>query len=250
MVNRKQDQGNSAIEEIKKNTVGADFLWKQCDLVNLAEVRSVSSGIRESLERLDYLVLSAGINANQHGLDDDGIGCIFGFNYLGKYYVVNQLWSTLRKTSLMPGATPPRVVAVSSGLHQGAPLAVKFASLKDINNPNLILWNFMGGEYCHARAVEDAYPGITGQLITYAMKAISRDPEQGSYSTLSALTAPEVEEKQRNGAYLSDPDKLGDESLQANDKGLATEPWELSEELIRSELGENLLESWRNTGVY
>lgn len=110
MVNRKQDQGNAAMEEIKKKNSGADISWKECDLGNLAEVRSVFGKLRESLDRLDYLVLSAGINANQYGLDHDGIERIFAVNYLGQFYAVNQLWATIRKTSLMPGVTCPRVV--------------------------------------------------------------------------------------------------------------------------------------------
>lgn len=137
MVNRKQDEGNSAIKEIKKRNENAEISWKHCDLGNLAEVRSVFGDLRDSLDRLDYLVLSAGINANRYDLDQDGIEKIFGVNYLGQYYVVNQLWATLRRTSLMPGVTGPRVVAVSSSMHLQAPSNVKFSSLDDINNPNL-----------------------------------------------------------------------------------------------------------------
>ena len=60
------------------------------------------------------LILSSGINANQQGLDADGIGerlCRqrdrfalisdrhFGVNALGHYYAINQLYPLLRKTS-------------------------------------------------------------------------------------------------------------------------------------------------------
>lgn len=55
---------------------------------------------------------------------------------------------------------------------------------------------------------KDAYPGVTGQILSYDMKAISRNPEQGSYSTLWALSASEIEENRQNGAYLSDPGKI------------------------------------------
>lgn len=96
---------------------------------------------------------------------------------------------------------------------------------------------------------KDAYPGITGQLITAAMKAVSRDPEQGAYSTLWALTAPEVESKDQNGAYYSDPDKLGSESSQASDRRLGAELWALGEKLVKQKLGDDALESWRNSDV-
>ncbi|KAG8409418.1 hypothetical protein J3459_017521 [Metarhizium acridum] len=96
---------------------------------------------------------------------------------------------------------------------------------------------------------KDAYPGVTGQILSYAMKAISRDPEQGSYSTLWALSSSEIEEKRQNGAYFSDPGKVGDESPQASDAKLGTELWQLSENLVREKLGESALVSWESSGV-
>lgn len=96
---------------------------------------------------------------------------------------------------------------------------------------------------------KDAYPGITGQLIAAAMKTIGRDPEQGSYSTLWALTAPEVEQRDQNGAYFSDPETLGSESSLASDGKLGTELWELSEKFIKDKLGKDALDSWRASGA-
>ncbi|PQK09215.1 hypothetical protein BB8028_0001g12860 [Beauveria bassiana] len=65
------------------------------------------------------------------------------------------------------------------------------------------------------------------------MKTISRGPEQGSYSTLWALTAPEVESKDQNG---DDPDTLGSENSQASD-GRAG----------RGAVGGSLVKSWSST---
>jgi NAD(P)-dependent dehydrogenase (short-subunit alcohol dehydrogenase family) len=296
MVNRKQEQGKSAIENIKNESPGADIDWKECDLGNLSQVKSVFSGLRESLDRLDYLVLSAGFNANQYSLDSDGIERIFGVNYLGQYYVTNQVWPLLRKTSIMPGVTGPRVVTLSSELHRMSPSNLNFGGLSDINDTNidptqlyartklaLILFIKYGllervinpnKDNIYALAVhpgavrkkahvlckaanvyrqvntamqnqwKDAYPGITGQLISYAMQFISRDPEQGSYSTLWALTAPEVEEKHMNGAYFIDPDKQAEPSAQASDPSLGADLWRLSEKLVKEKLGDDALVDW------
>lgn len=56
MVNRKEDQGESAISEIKKQ-VGADaqIEWIGCDLGNLKEVKQVFTKLSEDLERLDLV---------------------------------------------------------------------------------------------------------------------------------------------------------------------------------------------------
>lgn len=137
MVNRKEEQGQDAIKTIRDETPDADVDWKECDLGSLKQVKEVFTGLRESLGRLDFLVLSAGINTNQYGEDADGIDRHFGVNYLGHYYVCNLLWPLLRKTSKTPGAPAPRVVFEASEVHRMAPSNVHFASLEEINNPNL-----------------------------------------------------------------------------------------------------------------
>jgi hypothetical protein len=91
---------------------------------------------------------------------------------------------------------------------------------------------------------KDAYPGFTGHLISYAMKFIGRDVEQGSYSALWALTASEIDEKHTNGAYFVDPGKEGKESSQASDPELGAQLWELGEKLVKEKLGDDALVDW------
>ncbi|RDA89147.1 hypothetical protein CP532_2302 [Ophiocordyceps camponoti-leonardi (nom. inval.)] len=279
MLNRSEDQGQSAIDAIRKESKDADVDWRECDMANLKQVKSVFSSLRESLTRLDYLVLSAGINANQYEVDSDGIERIFAVNYLGQYYVTNQLWPVLRKTASMSGTPSPRIVLVSSELHRACPSDIKFKSLDDINNADLnpavlygrtklaqILFAKYGlidkvikpsNESIYVLSVhpgtvkttiqeqwKEAYPGITGQLLTFTMNMVGRDAEQGAYSTLWALTAPEIEEKKQNGAYFTDPEQLGKESSQACDEQLGNDLWELSQKLIKEKLGDGALVDW------
>jgi hypothetical protein len=89
-----------------------------------------------------------------------------------------------------------------------------------------------------------AYPGITGVLLSWAMKVGGRDIEQGSYSALWALTAPEVITNNMNGYYLIDPGKEGKESAQASDPALADALWKLSEKIVKEKLGEDALVDW------
>jgi NAD(P)-dependent dehydrogenase (short-subunit alcohol dehydrogenase family) len=137
MVNRKEEQGNDAISKIKEESPDAEVDWKECDLGNLGQIRNVFSELRNSLDRLDYLVLSAGINTNTYGEDADGIDRHFGVNYLGQYYATNQLWPLIKKTSRMPGAPRPRIVAESSEMHRTAPSDVRFENLAELNNPDM-----------------------------------------------------------------------------------------------------------------
>ncbi|KUI54963.1 Short-chain dehydrogenase TIC 32, chloroplastic [Cytospora mali] len=283
MVNRKEEQGQDAIKTIKDETPDADVDWKECDLGSLKEVKEVFTGLRKSLGRLDFLVLSAGINTNQYGEDADGIDRHFGVNYLGHYYVCNLLWPLLRKTSKMPDSPAPRVVFEASEVHRMAPNNVHFASLQEINNPKLgptelyartklamiLLAKFgLAGKVIkenndniyalsvHPGAVntamqqqwKEAYPGITGTLLTWAMLAIGRDVKQGSYSALWALTAPEIEEQNQNGWYFNDPGQPGKETSQASDPALGTALWDLSERIIKEKLGDDALTDWNSGG--
>lgn len=150
MVNRKQEQGEDARATIEAESPGAQVEWHECDMGNLAQVRSVFTRLREELlhgkeeeggssGRLDYVVLSAGINANEFGRDHDNIDRHFGVNYLGQFYVVNLLWPLLRKTakSARVPADGPRVVFEASEVYRAAPANVHFASLEEINDESL-----------------------------------------------------------------------------------------------------------------
>lgn len=131
MINRKEEQGDNAISAITAEldaggsdiTAGGKVEWRGCDLGSLKEVQSVFSQLAKDLDRLDLLILSAGINSNQFGLDADGIDRHFGVNALGHYYVMNLLYPLLRKTSKMADTKPHsvRIVFESSEMHRMAP---------------------------------------------------------------------------------------------------------------------------------
>jgi hypothetical protein len=56
MVNRKEEQGQEAIQKIKDEAGNdAKIEWLGCDMGNLKEVKDVFSGIREREERLDLV---------------------------------------------------------------------------------------------------------------------------------------------------------------------------------------------------
>lgn len=280
MVNRKEEQGNEAKSEISSLSEGkASIEWKHCDLGDLKQVRDVFSEIANKEDRLDFLVLAAGINANQYREDHDGIDAHFGVNWLGHFYAVNLLYSLLRKTSKFPNTPAPRIVFESSVMHQFASSDTKFASKEEINDPNhgsvrlygrTKLAIILGAKYGLAQGVikrngdniyalsvhpgtvnttmqqqwEEAYPGITGKIAKYSILAAGRSPEQGSYSALWALFSPKIEEEGWNGYYFDDQDKPDTESEQARDPKLAESLWSLSTSLIEEVVGEDALKPW------
>ncbi|PHH59067.1 hypothetical protein CDD81_3832 [Ophiocordyceps australis] len=280
IVNKNEGSSKEAISKIRQEVPDADVDFKVCNLGNLGQVKTVFSSLRESLERLDFVVLSAGINANQYALDDDGIESVFGINYLGHYYALNQLWPLLRKTSLKPGVPAPRIVCITSELHKAAPSGIKFQSLEEINDSSmgpaalygrskvalLLLLKYGLLERVikptsdsimvlsvHPGAVntdmqkqwKDAYPGLTGKLISWAMQSISRDAKQGSYGAIWALTTPESDTKLENGGYYVDPATTGSLSTQASDPTLGGNLWELSAKIVRDKVGTDALMDWK-----
>ncbi|BCS17308.1 short chain dehydrogenase/reductase family protein [Aspergillus puulaauensis] len=280
MVNRKEEQGEAAIDKIKEESdQKAQIEWVECDLGNLNQVKDVFTGICKSEERLDLLILSAGINANKYGETADGYERIFQVNWLGQFYVVNLLYPLLRKTSQMTDTPAPRIVFEGSEVHRATTSSTKFASKEEINDPSkdptqlyarTKLAIILGVKYglldrvirpngdrvfalvVHPGAVntamqeqwKEAYPGLLGKLLTTAMTAISRSPEQGSFSALYAATSPEVEEKGWNGYYFTDPGQPGKETAQASHSGLGSALWDLSHKMIRGKVGDGGMVDW------
>ncbi|BAE63496.1 hypothetical protein BDV35DRAFT_347913 [Aspergillus flavus] len=283
MVNRKEEQGQAAIDKIKEEA-GADakIEWVPCDMGNLAQIKEVFTGIREREERLDLLILSAGINANQYGETHDKIDRHFQVNWLGQFYVCNLLFPLIRKTSKLPDTPAPRIVWETSEQHRAAPKVVHFGSLDEINNPaidNTELYGrsklaiILGVKYgfldrvikpnedniyvlsVHPGAVnttmqqqwKDAYPGLLGKVLTTAMLAIGRDVEQGAFSALWAATSPEIEEKSWNGYYFSDSAQPGKETSQASDPTLGASLWDLSHRIIQDKVGKDAIVDWNSS---
>ncbi|KAL3447181.1 hypothetical protein BJX65DRAFT_295845 [Aspergillus insuetus] len=258
MTSRKEEQGDAAIKQIKEESGHkAKIEWVHCDNGNFNGIKSVFSGIREREQRLDLLILDAGINANQYATTHDGIKRLFQVNWLGNFYIMNQLYPLLRKTAKKPNIPAPRIVFESSEMHRTAMPWTKFASAEEINDPSkdgtqlyarTKLAIILGVKYglldrvirpnedeiyalsVHPGAVnttmqnqwKDAYPGLLGKLITTVMTTFSRSPEQGSFSAFYAATSPEIEEKGWNGYYFTDTGQPGKESMIASDLELGS----------------------------
>lgn len=138
MVNRKEDQGQDAIDKIKQEAgPTAQIEWMECDMGNFQQIKDTFTSLREREVRLDLLILSAGINVNQYGETHDKIDRHFQVNWLGQFYVCNLLYPLLRKTSKLPETPAPRIVWETSEQHRMAPSVVHFGSMEEINDPEV-----------------------------------------------------------------------------------------------------------------
>ncbi|BDD60434.1 hypothetical protein MAP00_005562 [Monascus purpureus] len=272
--------GPQAIEKLK-NEFGQDtnVEWCPCNVGCLKNIQQVFSGIAEREERLDILILSAGINSSPFELSVDGIERLFGCNWIGQSYIINLLYPLMRKTSKLPNAPAPRIVLEASDMHKMAPADVKFQSLEEINNDKLSpiqlyarskLAMILGVRYgihkkiikankdniyviaVHPGAVmtdmqyqyQEAYPGLFGKILTLINLGISKTPEQGATSALFAAMSPDIEKKDLNGAYIDDWSELASPSEMAMNEELGNNLWDLSESLIKRSVGPNALQNW------
>lgn len=60
MVNRKEEQGEEAIQNIKKEAPDAKVEWLPCDMGSLREVKDVFTKLRDRESRLDLVSFKPG----------------------------------------------------------------------------------------------------------------------------------------------------------------------------------------------
>jgi len=284
LLSRRSENAEEAIAKIKSdadpNGPIVDVTFTPCDLGSLETVKQVADRIREQEQRLDLLILDAGVGVNKYDVSADGIDRHFAVNHLGHYYLTNRVLPLLRRTAELPGAPAPRIVVVSSELHRALATTVKFASLDEINTDlganglyaRSKLANILFVKYglvervlrptgsrivaiaTHPGAVhttqqdqfKDTFGTIVGTMMKHLTIPFMRNPEQGSLSTLWAATSEEIDEDPAkwNGHYITDPGQLSEESRAAQSSELGKNLWGISELLVRNKIGSDALLPW------
>ncbi|KAK8062657.1 dehydrogenase reductase SDR member 13 [Apiospora hydei] len=111
------------------NATHTEFRFLGLDLGSLKSVRACAAHFIAREERLDILILNAGIIRVAPGTTSDGYEAHFGINYLGHALLARLLVPTLVRTAEQQSDT--RVVVVSSEGHSVAPKGgVQFDALK------------------------------------------------------------------------------------------------------------------------
>jgi NAD(P)-dependent dehydrogenase (short-subunit alcohol dehydrogenase family) len=114
LTGRDSRKGQSALEKISRDVIGAKLSYENLDLARLASIAHFAQhmGARQSL---DLLINNAGVMAlPRRQITADGFEMQFGTNYLGHFALTVRLMPLLRR------AAAPRVVCVSSLAHRTA----------------------------------------------------------------------------------------------------------------------------------
>lgn len=129
---RNTEKAKAAVDEIQKQLPKpANIKLLEMDLASIESVKKAASAFSAESDRLDILMLNAGIMAAPPGLTKDGYELQWGTNYVGHALLAKLLHPVLEKTAAIPDADV-RVIMLSSHGHMYAPKpeGIKFDSLR------------------------------------------------------------------------------------------------------------------------
>lgn len=246
---RDGNKGREALARLRDGSPGARASLEILDLADLDEVAATAASLMGALDRLDLLILNAGVMVPPESLTAQGFELQFGVNHLGHFALTGRLLPLLRAT----GAS--RVVAVSSTAARRG--AMDFEDL-DFTRRGYRAWS----AYCQSKLANQlfarelqrrldtagasvlataAHPGWTAtdlQRTSPLLRALNRffaqDARRGALPTLRAAVDPDA----RGADYFGPDGFLQMRGLpvrvsmvpRAMDEGDARRLWEVSEE--------------------
>ncbi|KAI0356702.1 NAD(P)-binding protein [Trametes cingulata] len=263
-------------DELKRSGSTGSVKWYQVDFGNLKQVDAFAKQIAEQEERLDILILNAGIGQAPYGLTADGLERHFEVNNLAHYVIALRLLPLMKKAAATAPPTSVRIVTQSSEMHRVAPSSTLFATKEEINqdgdgaqlygrtklglillarelakrklsglpNPILAISVHPGTVDTDLQKTWTQTYGALGKVLEKISTGLGKSAEEGAEASLWAATTTDINESNWNefqGNYYSEPyGKPGQETNQAKDNALADNFWTLCAGLTEELLGERL----------
>ena len=251
---RNQQAADSITEAVRKSAPNVKIIFSICDVSSFASVEKSARSILEHIDRLDVLMLNAGIMAVDNKVSVDGYELQFATNHLGHALLVRRLLPLLQKTAEQHGEA--RVLNLASSAHTMAPSdGIQFSTLK---SPQASLGGFpFPSKWCcygQSKLAQIYYnqqlalrhpdilsipihPGVIrtglldnldlfGKILFTFLK--STPIEQGHWHQCWAATCPKA--KLKNGEYIEPIGIAGKGTKKTKDAGLSKKLWEWTEE--------------------
>ncbi|KAL7014593.1 hypothetical protein ACKWTF_016018 [Chironomus riparius] len=241
------------LNEERRGNCKLNFI--QLDLSSLRSTKNFCEEVKRQYQKIDFLILNAGIFGLPYGTTEDGLERHFQVNHLSHQFLTTQLSELLNHES--------RVVVLSSESHRFSnfpkhdltkeilsPSASKFSSMMAYNNAKLcnVLFACELARKWQSRGISvfAVHPGnmiSTGisrnwwfwRFLFVLVRPFTKSLQQGAATTVYCTTAPELTGLTGiyfNNCYICEPSKL------SQNEDLAKELWNLSEKLIK-EIFEN-----------
>lgn len=249
---RNTKNGEFLASAVQSANPGVKLTFLRCDISSLASVQDCAHEIISTTDRLDILMLNAGIMATPPSTSVDGYEIQFATNQMGHALLVKLLLPLLQATAKLPEADV-RVINMTSIAYKQAPRqGIDFATLKtdQASLGMLPKWARYGqsklAQMLYTDELARHYPEITwlsvhpGYIFTglfdgtsfltklpvLIMSIGNRTPvEKGHFAQCWAATAPKA--KVVNGGYYEPIGVAGKRATAlANDKKLAGQLWE------------------------
>ncbi|KAG8165628.1 hypothetical protein KVR01_004180 [Diaporthe batatas] len=135
LTSRTTEKADQAIKEVKKEVPSANLRPLSLDLSSLDSIKSAARSFSQSSQRLDVLLLNAGIMASDPGLTKDGYEIQFGTNHVGHALLTKLLTPLLEKTAAEPSSDVRVVVLTSAAVAMAPKDGIEFDTLKTEQEP-------------------------------------------------------------------------------------------------------------------
>ncbi|PRP84258.1 hypothetical protein PROFUN_08278 [Planoprotostelium fungivorum] len=238
ITSRNAQKGQKTIEELRSSNSKTHFEVIPLDLDSLASVETAAAELKKKEEKIDVLILNAGIGFYELGAKTaDGYDQMYQSNHLGHHLLFERLLPLLRKAS-KPGK-PSRVVVLSSAGHylsseeelSNMEISKKnsgFSQYSATKLMNLLFVRYMSKKYSPDIVFHGVHPGaVTSDFFEkfpQPMKWISRTitsyiyrtPQYGASTSVYVATHPDAEKS--SGDYWGSNQRVKPHHLATNDK--------------------------------
>ncbi|KAM0319486.1 hypothetical protein ACHAPQ_010288 [Fusarium lateritium] len=269
LLGKKQHHLDEAAEGLKQYGDISRVEFIQVELEDLHQTDKVAKRLASELQRLDALVLNAGLGVGPYGETKDLIDSHMQVNVFAQHHLAMTLLPKLI-------ATPDsRLCLQASDMHRAAPGDIKFADLEEINRdigPSYLYNRTKLAQILLVKALArrkqqgqlgmqpgkgpwinathpggvktdqqeqaiDAY-GTLGKVGVALVRPFMKDPlDQGCRPILFAATSDAIKDEKIDGSYIVPDRKVTDPTSQALDEGLSEQLWTLTEKVLKDKLG-------------
>jgi NAD(P)-dependent dehydrogenase (short-subunit alcohol dehydrogenase family) len=250
---KKPGHGGYVVEDVSKIVV------KPLELADLKSIKALADDILATEERIDFLVLNAGIMAlAKREETSSGFEKQIGVNHFGHFYLYSLLENKLKAQNF-----PSRVVVLSSSAHMSGTVDVE--NLHFTGKRSYGRWSAYGqskmANILFTKEVADrtkgnsqitavclhpgvigtnlgrnmAMPGFIRSLLTAVM--VDKTIPQGAATTLYACLAKDLDKEENRGAYLVDCNIAKPNKEARDNEGIKRKAlWEVTDKQIQEAL--------------
>jgi NAD(P)-dependent dehydrogenase (short-subunit alcohol dehydrogenase family) len=243
LVSRNREKGEAAVSEIKQSSGNEAITFLAADLSLVREMRRIAEHTRQTFDRLDVLMHSAGGTfPRQRTLTDEGFELAFAIQYLARFVLTNEL------LDLLKAAPNPKVLGLAGGAWgskqvdfddlQSEKSYGKFKSIAKTaalnylltlgqlaRYPDIAFYNYGPGLVRTATVTENQV--MTSLFFNTVGRLFSRSPEQAADDIVTLLTG-----EYPAGFYGISLEQKDPPTAAESDAALSEELWNYSEKLV------------------